>query len=261
MSFGFSISDLIEVSRLTTSLIRRVRTAGAEFREFESDLQLARSVFVSFEENWNTEPCRTTAARLQQNHNAILQATITGIRNGLNDLDHQLETHSQTRFSRFQLSYRLQDLRRRLDFHLGSLQLVMQNLSLVQGRNIEDAMRLIREGQEEQRREDERNRISMQRSPHEHGWNETLSSFQMRYAPRRTGTASAAVESSTSSASRDCVIEQWRQTVPSAVPAHPSPPQSFSDKRLPPTRHEFTQGPRNPLRLPVPCLEERPRPT
>jgi hypothetical protein len=227
MSFGFSIGDIIEVSRITTDLIRRVRTAGAEFREFEGDLELARSVFVSIEENWNTDSGRTTAARLIQEHNATLQATMTGIQNGLNGLRHQLDSHSRTRFSRFQLSYRLQDLRRRLDFHMGSLQLVMQNLSLMQGRSIEDAMHLIREGQEEQRREDQRNHISRQRNPNEHEWNESLSSFEMRYVPlRSTGRASAAEESSTS-ASRDYVIERWRQTVASTLPTHPSPPNSF----------------------------------
>ena len=228
MSFGFSLGDIITITQLTTQLISRVRRAGAEFRQFEGDLELAQSLFISIEQNWRTYSNRAAATELRENHHVTIQATFTGIRSGLEELRTQLDTRNQMmpgvrqNLSQIRFSYRLAGLRRRLEFHMESMQLIVQNLNLMQGNRIEEAIRLIRDAQDEQERESQ----ARQQNPEEQEWNESLSSFEMRYLPRGGTRASAAGAPSTST-SRDFLIERWRRRVASTSPSSPSPPASF----------------------------------
>jgi len=229
MSFGFSISDFIELSQLVNDLTRRVRTAGAEFREFAGDLEVARILFTSIQEQGSTPSGRATTTWLQQNHSTTIQTIIAGIQHGLDELRSELDTRSQTPLARFRSFNRLDSLRRRLDFHMGSLQLLMQNLSLMQGRRIEEAMRLINEGQEEQRREEERGEGSSAQGLVDSEWNENLVSFERLYVQRNAGRARPD-EASNSSSSRDYVIERWRTEVAAALSARSSASDSPSER-------------------------------
>jgi hypothetical protein len=91
---------------------------------------------------------------------------------------------------------------------MSSLQLIIQNLALIQGHRIEEAVRLVGNAQHEQQQEDERNERMSQQNQNEFDWNESLSSFAMHYVP--LGDGGSIGGESTSSASRDALIERWR---------------------------------------------------
>lgn len=222
MSFGFSFGDIVIITQLTTQLISRVRHADANFREFGGDLELARALFVSIEHNWSSYSSGEGATRLQQNYNATMQTAVTGVRNGLEELQRELDNHTNTRFSRFRFSYRLTQLHRRLQFHMESVQLVVQNMNLMQGNRIEEIMRLIRDAQEEQERENR----ARQQHPDEYELLESMSSFELQYLPGRSDRSSRTGDSRTST-TRDILIEQWRQRIAPTSPSRYSFPTSI----------------------------------
>lgn len=178
MSFGFSVGDIVLLINLTHSLISWVRNAPAQFKEFEGDLVLASRVLDRLRDKWSQFSGRATGSGTPLNQDQVLQNTIDGIRNGLEELQTQLASESvgpslSSPFSNFRFTRRIQDLHRRLQFHLASIQLVMQNVTLMQGRDIAETLEVLREAQGEQEREDQELQDTPTRDRGEFSYHET----------------------------------------------------------------------------------------
>ncbi|KAN0073918.1 hypothetical protein V8E54_007855 [Elaphomyces granulatus] len=158
MSF-ISIGDIISISQLVGNLLSRVRTAAAEFRVFTGDLNLTQTILRQLQSNWGI-----LASRLGESHERnTVRSIFKGIRRGLNELENQLERYQNVGgirhgIANLRFSNHLSDLQHRLQFHMSALQLLAQNLSIMQGNRIEEALRVFREALEEQRRSDQQER-------------------------------------------------------------------------------------------------------
>jgi len=215
MSFGFSPSDVVLLGTTVASLISRIRSAPARYQEFTNDLLLANTIFSDLNSRLNTDLAGLAVARVHI-HSSTIQTTFLGIRNSLDELQRRLDDHDnvgttvRSSFANVKFSRKLDDLRRRLQFHMSSLQLVVQNLSLLQGQRIEEAIQLIRQAQEEQENEDV-----------EEGWNESLDGFANCYLSHletaRLGCHSTHKSSTSASAtSRDALIDRWLRGIQTA---------------------------------------------
>lgn len=219
MSFGFSVGDIVLLINLTHSLISRVRNAPAQFKEFEGDLVLASRVLDRLRDEWSQFSGRATSSGTTLNQDQVLQNTIDGIRNGLEELQTQLASESvgpslSSPFSNFRFTRRIQDLHRRLQFHMASIQLVMQNVTLMQGRQMAETLEVLREAQEEQEREDQELKDTQTRDRSEFAYHEDLDAFTGEYLPHRRIRHSGLPEGTSSTiTSRDYLIDIWRRGV------------------------------------------------
>ncbi|OCK96628.1 uncharacterized protein K441DRAFT_657344 [Cenococcum geophilum 1.58] len=245
MSFGISIGDIIAVTTLVTQITQRIRGADASFQEFSDDLELARMVLEDLNRNWNTYEQRANEGRLQTERRT-LWATVNGIRRGLEDLQRQLNSYGRVGsglrvgLANLRFTQQLDTLRRRLQFHMSSLQLVTVNLNLMQGQEIKRAFILIRNAQLEQRQEDEiqsqqsqSNGIEMQsqqtqNNENERRWNESLTSYALNYTAESQYGSEWSYASTTS---RDALIDRWRREIEimTAVPETQGPPETAQD--------------------------------
>jgi hypothetical protein len=212
MSF-ISIGDIISISQLVGNLLSRVRTAAAEFRVFAGDLNLTQTILRQLQSNWGI-----LASRLGESERNTIRSIFKGIRRGLNELENQLERYQNVGgirhgIANLRFSNHLADLQRRLQFHMSALQLLAQNLSIMQGNRIEEALRVFREALEEQRRSDQQER-GLQ--PGEQEWQENMHAFQMHYVHYPREVRAGRAMSSTSSDSRSYLIEKWRHEVTEA---------------------------------------------
>lgn len=227
MSFGFGVGDIIQIAQLTRSLVDRIRHAPALFRELEGDLTLTQTVLSQLSFNWTDFSQRILAATASVNwqQGDALRATLTGVQTGLRELEHELDVHGQEmgastipfrgslRFTR-----RVQDLRHRLQFHMASLHLVMQNVTLMQGRAIAETLQTIHEAQVELRREvddqmPQGDRGRSRPTSRELRYEESLRSFRETYLALGSGQmaseSSPRNATSTASSSLDYIMRRW----------------------------------------------------
>jgi len=214
MSF-ISIGDIISISQLVGNLLSRVRTAAAEFRVFAGDLNLTQTILRQLQSNWGI-----LASRLGESERNTVRSIFEGIRRGLNELENQLERYQSIGWIRhganLGFSNHLADLQRRLQFHMSALQLLAQNLSIMQGNRIEEALRVFREALEEQRRSDQQERGLQPGDENEQEWQENMHAFRMHYVHYPREVRAGRAMSSTSSDSRSYLIEKWRHEVTEA---------------------------------------------
>ncbi|KAM7209856.1 hypothetical protein V8F06_014762 [Rhypophila decipiens] len=228
MSFGFSIGDIILITQLTRNLIDRIRHGPALFRELEGDLSLTQSNLDQLRNSWADFSQRTLAATtgVNQQQGDAFHATLNGVQNGLRELAHEVDVYGQQMgpstisaraIGSFRFTGHLQDLRERLSFHMGSLNLVMQNLTHMQGRAIADALQTIHEAQGERRREIENPTRHRSRTAREREYEASLHSFQETYLPG--GRSQPEVEpspsdaASTTTSSADYIMRRWLHDV------------------------------------------------
>jgi hypothetical protein len=206
LPFGVSIGDVIGISQQIAYLIGRVRDPTSKFREFSSDLQLARSVFGALEANFHRYSADPLAISIQP-HRQTLHQIFDGIRDSLEALRAQVDRHAgvgpvrTSLRANYHFTGSLEDLRRRLQFHMSSLQLVIQNLSLAQGRRIEAALALITNAQHEQEQDDLLQRWEADMS--------LLGDSSVRQSRAILESDVNETFSSTSMASRDELINLW----------------------------------------------------
>ncbi|KAN0073919.1 hypothetical protein V8E54_007856 [Elaphomyces granulatus] len=203
------------ISQLVSNLLWRVRTATAEFRVFTGDLNLTQNILRQLQSNWGI-----LASRLGESERNTVRSIFKGIRRGLNELENQLERHQNVGgirhgIANLRFSNHLADLQHRLQFRMSALQLLAQNLSIMQGNRIEEALQVFREALEEQRRSDQQERGLQPGDENEQEWQENICAFQYYvHYPREVPTGRAI--SSTSSDSRSYLIEKWRHEVTEA---------------------------------------------
>jgi hypothetical protein len=212
MSF-VSIGDIISISQLVGNLLWRVRTAAAEFRVFTGDLNLTQTILRQLQSNWDI-----LASRLGGSERNTVRSIIEGIRRGLNELENQLERYQSVGgirhgIANLRFSNHLVDLQRRLQFHMSALQLFAQNVSIMQGNQIEEALQVFREALEEQRRSDQQEHGLQPGDENEPELQENLHAFQMHYVHYPREVRAGRAMSSTSSDSRSYLIERWQHEV------------------------------------------------
>lgn len=217
MSFGFSISDIVTVYQLVHGLVRRVRSAGAEFREFTGDLELTEGLLEHLHSNWESY-----SLRLQRGaQRSTVQTIFIGIQTGLTELHNRLDRHDRVGsgvrngLANLRFAHELNNLRRRLEFHMEAAQLLVQNMITLQGSRIEEALQLFEQARREQLREDEQHRRRLRANQAEEEFNESLRAFGNRYLGS-THSRSYSRASSRTTDSRDILIESWRHRVAAA---------------------------------------------
>jgi len=217
MSFGFSISDIVTVYQLVHGLVRQVRSAGADFREFTGDLELTEGLLEHLQSNWDSY-----SIRLQRGGQiSTVQTIFIGIQSGLTELRNRLDHHARVGsnvrngLANLRFSQELNNLRRRLEFHMEAAQLLVQNMITLQGSRIEEALQLFEEARREQLREDEQRRRRVRANRVDEEFNESLRAFSSRYLESTHGGSDSRASSRTTD-SRDILIESWRHRVDAA---------------------------------------------
>jgi len=210
MSFGFSIGDVITVGNLLDEVISRTRRASSEFAEFTQDLQVTRSLFQVLRNSAETYTNRT--ARLSQHERQTIAATFAGIRDGLLQLQERLNQHSSVGgpshlVSNLRFSRALEALRSRLDMHMNSLHLIVQNIQLAQVSEIGNVVARIERAQREDRQIG-----TLDQNARDDEYSSNAS--QMRYELEEN-SGPRSVTSSTST--RNEFIVAWRQHVHDAT--------------------------------------------
>ena len=240
MSFGFSVGDIITVVNLTRRVIENVRNAPAEFRNLEADLNLTQTILTELHSNWHDYSQRATQNGINLGHDQTLRTAFSSVRNGLDELQTELRRRNvrpglRASWDNMRFSHRLESLQRRLQFHMSSLQLVMQSLTILQGNRVVESLQTVREAQLEQRREDERDEeMRGRQGQEEQDFEEALSTYSSRYRSSRYrhGGRSEERETLNRTTARDQLIERWRQeiltassigspTIPIIQPARP----------------------------------------
>ena len=206
MSFGFSIGDVITVGNLLGEIISRTRRASSEFADFTQDLQVTHSLFQVLRNSSETYTNRT--ARLSQHERQTIATTFKGIRDGLLQLQERLDQHSSVGgpsrlVSNLRFSRAFEALRQRLDMHMNSLHLIVQNIQLAQVSEIGNVVARIERAQ----REDRQIGTLDQNTRSDEYFSNTS---QMRYELEEN-RGPRSVTSSTST--RDEFIVAWRQHV------------------------------------------------
>jgi len=208
MSFGFGVSDILVVIGLVRTVIDTVRRGPREFSDFAHDLQVVQTLFEALQAHRDQFIASTSG--LTEVQRQVIEQTFHGMHAGLNELQQQL-THHQNRGAsnrglanfRFMMDS-LNRLRNRLEFHMGSLNLLYQQLILARGTQAQERsdeiLRMIQQAQEAQVEDD--------LAESEHG-------FRQRYLPNQP-QSSIGRSTSTSqdgARSRDSLIERWRRNV------------------------------------------------
>lgn len=218
VGFGYGLGDIVLVSQLVSRLITQIKNAPPYFHEFLGDLELAGTVFEEFQSNWNTYQQRALDLGPQENHTATLRNMNAGTRGVLFELQRQINRHNEVQtgfihtFANQRFARHLEDLRRQLQFHMGSFRLIMQ--SLRQGNRIGEDVGMIREAQMEQEREEaqeQANREDIQK-PNKIEWQDITSPpVQMSGPPGEGSSAGRAPPASIASStpSRDELVDQW----------------------------------------------------
>ena len=206
MSFGFSIGDVITVGNLLDEVISRTRRASSEFADFTQDLQVTHSLFQVLRNSSKTYTNRT--ACLSQHERQTIAMTFKGIRDGLLQLQERLDQHSSVGgpsrlVSNLRFSRAFEALRQRLDMHMNSLHLIVQNIQLAQVSEIGNVVARIERAQEEDRQIG-----TMNRNTRSDEYSSNAS--QMRYELEEN-RGPRSVTSSTST--RDEFVVAWRQRV------------------------------------------------
>src|SRR5262249_27005370 len=149
-------------------------------------------ILQQLQSNWDM-----FASRLGECEQNTVRSIFEGIRRGLNELETQLERYSSVGpgirygIANLRFSYHLADQQRRLQFHMSALQLLVQNISTMQGNRIEEALQVFREAQEEQHRADQQERGLRPGDENEQEWHENMHAFRMHYVhnPREVRAA------------------------------------------------------------------------
>jgi len=214
MSFGFSIGDIVTLYQLVHGLVRRVRGAGADFREFTGDLELTEGLLENLHSNWESY-----SIRLQRStQRATVQTIFIGIQSGLTELHNRLDGHGRVGASvrsNIRFANELDNLRRRLQFHMEAAQLLVQNMITLQGSRIEEALQLFEQARREQLLEDEQRRRRLPANRAEEEFNESLRRLGNRYLASTNSRSDSRASSGTTD-SRDILIESWRHRVDAA---------------------------------------------
>jgi hypothetical protein len=161
MSFGFGIGDIIQVGNLARTVYQALRNAPVLFQQFGQDFALTAHILDELHDQWPELAQRTGDSQLghASSGSSVLHHTIVGIREGLEELQRELGRYgvagddgppnrpSRSPMSRLQFSGQLSELRQRLQFHMASLQLVQQSLSLRQSDRIATAIENVRAAQ------------------------------------------------------------------------------------------------------------------
>jgi len=149
---------------------------------------------------------------------STVQTMFIGIQSGLAELRNRLDHHDRigsgvrNGLANLRFANELNNLRRRLEFHMEAAQLLVQNMITLQGSRIEEALQLFEQARREQLREDERHRRRLRANQADEEFNESLRAFGNRYLESaRSGSDSRA--SSRTTDSRDILIESWRHRV------------------------------------------------
>jgi hypothetical protein len=210
MSFGFSIGDIITVANLLDDVISRTRRAPSEFAEFNQDLQVTYSLFQFLRDSAEIYTNRT--ARLLRHQQQTIATTFTGIHDGLLQLQERLNQHSSVGgpsrlVSNMRFSRAHEALRSRLDMHMNSLHLIVQNIQLAQVSEIGNVVARIERAQQEDRQIAP---LDQNAPDDEYSSNASQMGYEMEESrgPR-------SVTSSTST--RDEFIMAWRQHVHDAT--------------------------------------------
>ncbi len=223
MSFGFSAGDIIMAAQLARNLIQQVRSAPAEFRDLEADLNLTHTILNELTDNWRDYRRHATRNGINLGRDQVLRTTIDNVRDGLGALQTQLGNHRVRSgltgsLGNIRFSQQLRGLQRRLQFHMSSLQLIMQSLTIAQGNRVAEALQTVREAQLEQRREEEHDEeVRSRQGSEEEDYEESLSAFTAEFLPNRHRPhAPRGSGASPRRAARNRLIERWRQEILSA---------------------------------------------
>jgi len=155
MSFGFSISDVLAISGLISDVVARVRAAAGEFEQFADDLGLAATLFQQLHGHFDTYTRHYNS--LQPSQQKTIITVFEGIREGLTELQTTLvERHhsvGQTLHLRSNLrfTHALPQLRQRLEVHMRSISLLVQNVQFAQTSDIRAILERIEAAQQEDR--------------------------------------------------------------------------------------------------------------
>ena len=190
------------------------------FREFSADLELAATIFDQLQNNWDLYNSRLQTTHPQSSTQAILQRTIDGIRDSLQQLSDHLQQHASVsqglRHIRANLAFtrELNQSRQRLQMHLSSLNLVVQSLQLTQSQRTNQVLERIEAAQQEEQEESIEQTLI-----------DGLANFEAQHV-RRTppSTVAMSVATTTSTESRDALIYRWRQDLRANISSHISTP-------------------------------------
>jgi hypothetical protein len=155
MSFGISISDILEITKLINDIITRTRGAAGELQHFTDDLGLAATLFHQLRSNIDTynryynglQPTqRQTTMTVFRNIHHSLTELQTSLAERYSSVGRALNLRSNLRFS-----HALPELRQRLEVHMRSLSLLVQSVQLVQTSQVQAVLARIEEAQQEGR--------------------------------------------------------------------------------------------------------------